>query len=550
MKYFTDPKRCDPSSDTPFRGLIRVHLWASVVSLGLVALAQAQQNVTQDGRLLDNNPSVGSGGINEPLPNSNVSRSSDVLTRNVAGLGYFHDRVPYRANDELRLNLPSDSLFSFQAQSAPTNGDPTVPLRLQRNASVRTFNPAGASAGAGTPAWDGFVRIEDLRSPDSAAQQYSRGQAPTLAPPVPDRLAAPLQLQPAPVGTEASEATLLWASQGELTPPDPLRVRDAQQPDVLGLGLGSAPSSRAASSIAPARALGSALLWQMQPERLSGAQADMDRRVQQIESAIFQPLSSSSEPELSDEVHSALLRQRQDLLDLTPLPSTRRSGAEPADPGPVVPPTEESPLVFTPAPKPESDAESQEPPSPSAPLEQLIENLSTPLPEVESFAGKSQTRVNRLLREAEVHLATGRYFDAEGSFKTVLTLNPRHVMAQVGVMHARLGAGLFRSAAADLRRLFEEHPDLMAARYDERLMPDARRLKWAQRELEKMVEATNTVEAPLMLAYVHYQLQQTPGVAGALQRAQQRDARDPLVALLRRVWIKDDPTSSAPEKQP
>ncbi|HEX7009378.1 MAG TPA: hypothetical protein VF184_05320, partial [Phycisphaeraceae bacterium] len=176
-------------------------------------------------------------------------------------------------------------------------------------------------------------------------------------------------------------------------------------------------------------------------------------------------------------------------------------------------------------------------------LEDLMSRLDYDLPPMQTLAGASDTRFNELMRQAESELAASNYLAAEQFYRRAILEQPDRPLAQVGLIHAQLGAGMVRSAAFNLRRLFEEHPELIAARYEAHLLPSASRMQWIQGELQRMMSGTmdSPADPALMLAYVGYQAGSRPLVRYGLATAQARSPRDPLLPLLRRIWLEESP---------
>ncbi len=179
--------------------------------------------------------------------------------------------------------------------------------------------------------------------------------------------------------------------------------------------------------------------------------------------------------------------------------------------------------------------------SPDNPLGALLNDLNYDLPRLESFAGQRQERVNETLKQAEAQLAAGKYFDAESSFQQVLTDAPNKPLARTGLIHSQLGGGMIRSAAFNMRQLFADHPELIAMKYDARLLPPAKRLTWLQGQLQQMIgRGDHTGEPGIMLAYLGYQTNTPLLVSFGLDVAQARAPRDELVPVLRRIWLDRD----------
>lgn len=182
-------------------------------------------------------------------------------------------------------------------------------------------------------------------------------------------------------------------------------------------------------------------------------------------------------------------------------------------------------------------------------LQDLEEMLSQDLPIVTSLAGNRDDEINNHLRDAENALAEGRYFDAERLYNRVLLVRPDYPLGRAGLVHAQLGAGLIRSAALNLRSLFAQHPELIGTRYSPKLLPTSERLEWARDELDGMINRTEKQEPALLLAYLGYQTGNEKLTHYGLSLAYARNPRDPIMPLLRKIWIdQDDATGSQAEQ--
>ena len=154
--------------------------------------------------------------------------------------------------------------------------------------------------------------------------------------------------------------------------------------------------------------------------------------------------------------------------------------------------------------------------------------------------------INKLLREAEANIAAGRYFDAEKNYQHALQLNPNQPLTRVGLIHAQFGAGLYRTAALNLRSLFESHPELIVVRYESNLLPGTDRLEMAKIELERILDMANRPDTAFLLAYLGYQTGDAALTAHALDLAEAntKNANDPFVLVLRRIWLEQSQTTS------
>lgn len=182
----------------------------------------------------------------------------------------------------------------------------------------------------------------------------------------------------------------------------------------------------------------------------------------------------------------------------------------------------------TPLPKPEE----------SGKLAELMAALDYDLPRVQTLAGDRENRLNTLMTRGEQELAAGKFLAAETVYRQILRESGNNPLAKAGLIHSQLGAGMFRSAAFNMRSLFSEHPELIALRYDAKLLPSAERLTALQRELQGMINDENYAAEPgLVLAYLGYQLEAEPLVTYGLAVAESRAPRDPLMPILRQIWL-------------
>ena len=184
-------------------------------------------------------------------------------------------------------------------------------------------------------------------------------------------------------------------------------------------------------------------------------------------------------------------------------------------------------------------------------LQALLDSLSTDLPRVESLAGDTKDLTNDLMKMAEKKLADGKYFDAEALYRQAARNNPDNPLASVGLIHAQMGAGLIRTSSLNLHRLFEKHPELINVRYEAEVLPPAERLQWLQGELQRMIDSKQYNGEPgLMLAYLGHQTGSRELIRYGLAIADARAPRDPLLAVLRGVWLHDEDAPKQIKKQP
>lgn len=172
-------------------------------------------------------------------------------------------------------------------------------------------------------------------------------------------------------------------------------------------------------------------------------------------------------------------------------------------------------------------------------LGKLLNDLAYDLPRVETLAGQDPNRINKLLSRGEQEIKAERYIMAENIYRQVLREKGKDPLAQAGLVHSQMGAGMIRSAAFNLRDLFAAHPELIALKYEDNLLPQTDRLRWLQNRLQKMIgEDIHGADPGLILAYLGYQLEAKPLIEFGLNVAESEAPRDPLMPVLRKIWIE------------
>lgn len=173
-------------------------------------------------------------------------------------------------------------------------------------------------------------------------------------------------------------------------------------------------------------------------------------------------------------------------------------------------------------------------------LGKLLKDLTYDLPRVRTLAGEDTNRINKLLSRGEQELKAERYMVAETIYRQILREKGKDPLAKAGLIHSQMGAGMIRSAALNLRGLFANHPELIALRYESNLMPATDRLRWLQNRLQKMIgEDIHGADPGLVLAYLGYQLKAKPLIEFGLNVAESEAPRDPLMPVVRKIWLKE-----------
>ena len=559
----------------------------TLTPLGLAPCGLAQQQVGSNGRALDANQQVGSGGVNQLENQVDYQARNNLITGNVAGGFRFQGGIDYTAPGAFRGRLGSDDLFRFRAESLPSS-TATVNLPASaryRGANVSVYNnfttvPQGNAYDQTNPSFvvpqGGDFRVnQDTFSPNQTLNLSSdpRFQPGSQQREPADTLGVVIQQDGTALSVSADPLTgvrqervdtrrsLGLTPEGSLADPqgqtlDPAEAEGTDRPEsqerfertgsqvegrVTPQAAGSGrqfiqgPADNAelvrrhaadpSGRVAPGLVLG-----QLAGRRANDAPRTAEQRVATIERSIFgnrgtrpqTPEAGTDTPNQPEDAYQALLdtirqqaeerqagggsnpgreagfdprpawmqamddpteqqlseaeERRQAILD------RMRSGeAEPDDPFGVG-------GVDTAV---DNDANDEAKQEADAALSRLMNDLTYEV-RLDTLAANREGQVNELFEQAEEQMAAGKYLDAERSYRLVIVQAPDNPLAQVGLIHAQLGSGLIRSAAFNLRKLFEEHPELIATRYGEKILPPSERLEWLRSELQRMVDASSS----------------------------------------------------------
>lgn len=570
---------------------------STLVSIALIAACAApglaQQRAGSDGRALDANPQVGARTNSQIGPSPLDYRLRNTLVTGNAGAGQsLQIEAPYRSEFEFGDRLGSDDLFQFQRdsiQSAPARlnapragavnlGGGTAVFRSYTNAppvitgalSPERLAPIGGSYGysqlEGSTLLTDANRYTQVAPADALPQLPGRVLEVTADPllglrqrAIPrdyplDRLApttAPRPRDFTPTGEEPADSRANF----RVEPPRyvPLLAAPALSP-IEGQSL-LAPDQ-------PATQLGmTAILGRQMQGRLGAERADrldpvVEQRLQRVgenllnRAAIAQQsqtpspytdlLTAVQDPRAAQEQAEANRGERPTMtfeLEEQQLRQAEEQRAEALRRAYGLP-VEEDKAADSAAPVPGATPEDGPALPEDSSLSELIDRLNYELPPLQSLAGDSDSRAAAQMKQAEQHLQQEEYFEAERLYRQALQTSG-DPLAQVGLVHAQLGAGLIRSAALNLRQLFEQHPEVIAARYSKNLLPPEDRLNWVRGELESMLTGDAAAEAAIMLAYLGYQVDSRQLVRYGLATAEARAPRDPLLPVLRSIWLDD-----------
>jgi hypothetical protein len=526
---------------------------------GLTASAQAQAG--GGGRLLERDlrqPGTGAPGGLTPRKSllDEVRLRNALVTGNVGGLRSFRGNVGYTAPDDFRGQLASDSTFTFRRDSASASSLRGVnSLRYQTTFStgnqvnpdslVSRIGATGAAAATAAPGTsDTFSRQRAFKTPTGALRSSAT-------------FTANESLTPALVGYTRGEDGVSKVTASSL-----LGVRKTRQEEIKPAVPGM-PSLLKSALPKPSDSINTNLQENLQPTSRLTAYDNLRDRMKKADEEKAKERATAAKSEESGEKSTDIARGVDAQLEslrkrLIPDSSRLRDekgrsiGARESAAAAEVetPPAE----VFR------KDGEDKKPRVTPLTKEEL---------EAIDLIRRSRAQANTFIDPVTgkrdffaEHIATGekllgeeRYFDAEERFALALSIKPGDVNAQAARIHAQMGAGLYLSAAFNLRNLLAANPEVAAIRFTGATVPNPDRLASLAADLRgKIAVADARKEDPLssdglMLAYIGHQVDNKELVRegldvmkrGTRSKAEQASVtadQSALVDLLEKVWME------------
>ena len=544
---------------------------------GLTASAHAQAG--GGGRVLERDlrqPGTGAPGGLTPRKSllDEVRLRNALVTGNVGGLRSFRGSVGYTAPDDFRGGLASDSTYTFRRDSASGSSLRGVSgLRYQTTfATGNQVNPdslvsrmgaTGAAAATAAPGTsDTFSRQRAFKTPTGALRSSAT-------------FTANESLTPALVGYTRGEDGVSKVTASSL-----LGVRKTRQeenkPAVPGMPNlaaprgteetarpGITPESLVKSALPkPSESINTNLQENLQPASRLTAYDNLRDRMKKADEEKAKERATAAKSEESGEKGTDVARGVDAQLEslrkrLIPDSSRLRDdkgrsiGARDAQSTDAdAKPTETA----------AKDGEDKKPRVTPLTKEEL---------EAIDLIRRSRAQANTFIDPATgkrdffaEHMATGekllgeeRYFDAEERFALALSIKPGDVNAQAARIHAQMGAGLYLSAAFNLRTLLTASPEVAAIRFTGATVPNPDRLASLAADLRgKIAVADARKEDPLssdglMLAYIGHQVDNKElvregldvmkrGTRSKAEQASMTADQSALVELLQRVWME------------
>lgn len=487
----------------------RIHpgfLWAATV---IASLAAGQIRLNQDGRLLDANPQLGSGGYNAPI----ARPVSPLLTGNLLASGNarfgssLRIHSPIAAPTAFRATLGSSRLSGFLRDSFSVADAPRSRLGLSAapffdpTSNVVTSGPlntvpAGPALGpltqrSGLPGLLSYgtplrtrVRPEPLARPEQPGQPQSallRSSLFGVRPQVPE----PLSLEPGrPESLPTLEQFTRKSAALENRPP---RLRAGLVP--LGPDLRPTERETAGQSEATAGLQNPSLT---NPLLLGpGQTTGQTLRLPEPPAVAARPQAGAGERmPVSAKLIESMLPGQDVFTDL-------RLAATLAE-DPRADWFEELKRLAKQAGATERMQQLEQ-----LDAQQYVQRvLSEP---IRTFAGKAATAINDLLLRAEGLMAVGQYYDAARNYERAAGLDPTNPLPWIGRAHALLAAGEYLSAAVSLTRGLKRFPDLARFHLDlKALMGGGEVVDIRRAEIMRLLKQREDYRLRFLLGYLEY----------------------------------------------
>lgn len=530
---------------------VRWALLAAVGGLPLVAggIAHAQIRVGQDGKALDANPQVGSGGYNSGyIPPDFMNMGNRTVTGNVTGGREFRGFVPYTDPREFRgptAGLGTDRFIARSSgvpmanQPAPMPGGQAQPFygralaapapqgfEQQRIAGVYTPAPQASSRDTqygGGPISNQIIAVPmssnlflpgpiDPRtnqptvvtaSPLMGVRQWDMSQLQQpgvlsqFAGARPSNFMDRLKLDPAAINAMREE---LVRSMGGSSSPAPQAQRpDTEppapgQPSAQGRNLAQplpqpfdAPQTPTMTGAAiDASITGGPLVAQNRIDQAVGAR--LTNVPPAAVSTQYAELQKRLERYYTERFQTDEDRYREFLKQLRAREAAEKAQKQPDVP--IVPPD------LTPATPATVDFGL---PDYARMSREIVDSIRgardvgnvpvvvKPKPmQIQSLAeGVKPGPLANALKGAEDLMKQGNYLDAVDRYSLAEAIAPRNMLGTLGKAHAELGAGYYRRAAMSLRHALATDPTLMMGQYDVRAMIGVRRLETVVGDLKE-----------------------------------------------------------------
>lgn len=564
--------------------------WILAAAVGLCAPAWGQYATNNDGRALDANNRVGSGGYNQGGgPTGPLVTPNQIVTGNVTGGREFRGFAATPEKTEFRGVTGGGVADRFiRDSSGAPYGNSAANNMLQPRPFYGESRAAPPPPGyALDPVHGTYVPVAqprnttvagDSRINDSFNDNFS---TPQIVLPKPGEMVLPGPVDPTAGLTTASPVygVRTWKPGetptnptfdamrpgGQLSAADSQRVKQmrqelqssAQTTDNQSQPLNAMenPNNAALGESTGGSSLNSGALGGdistdqgYRNRLLLPTAAQQSSQVAELQKRLNQ---SRGTPTMSDEEaarqFNAQMRQRNNPDNQT---APGPAGRAPV-PGAMPPPANPQPKDNTPEQKTAAPRRSERPVHPGvqrarnaqlgesyrAATQQSSQSL-TPLT-VKSLAdGVRAEGLRNTLLKAEALMKDGKYTSALDQYELAERAAPNNPMLRLGRANAELGAAYYALALKHLAEAFSQEPALLMGQYDLKSMLGEDRLNYVVRDLKETAKNEPTVATPLvLLAYISYNTGAERMAGAYLEAAEQRSgAPTALIRLLKQNW--------------
>ena len=543
--------------------------------------ARGQVGPMGDGRALDSNYRIGSGGYNAVRGGFGRVNSQLYITGQVTGLRRFRAEVPYVAANELRLDLPSAVLSDFRRASMGLPqvlaGSPYLAAPYFEP-SQTVFNIRGIAAGLTVPGSSQPLTA----TPSPALVQRLHGEVTSEYKPVvgprSGRALSPEPLIPlAPTGRAApivSPAETMVTRPGAAAPFAVLRQEDRrrllrelydlavreqeeveQAPGQVDAHVEARVETQIEAEVGRTSLSVPEAVERAEPSRRAEAEAEATRRTG-VEPATGGERRALVRPPVAvpgpnQDVYLDLLlrlRERQ-------LAERGEGGTSPLWTPRLLPRAGTGGFSRPRAPAPPPIDESDEEEGELVYFEPITEVLV-----IHGLAGVSPDLFNKHMGQAEKKLKAGKFYDAAGEYRFAMTVSPSNPLARMGLCLALFGAGEPLSAAIHLRRALQLLPPMMGTRLDLPAMLDekiiAAQVKRLDKRLKEREEAAPDLQVrtepglAFLSAFIHHNLGQSAEAKEAARALQAAGGDDKLMQAYATFVLTGDRPDRKPSTAP
>ncbi len=160
---------------------------------------------------------------------------------------------------------------------------------------------------------------------------------------------------------------------------------------------------------------------------------------------------------------------------------------------------------------------------------------------ISSLVGQAPGEFNREMAAGQAALKKGKFIRAMDAYQGAMMLSPVNQLAIIGRAHAELAAGLYDTAAYDLKFVFRRHPELTAVRYNLKGLLPAITLTAVKKDLTQLVGEKSKTGA-FLSAYLDYQTGNKAGLKKVLREWASWHNGGLWPAVLTQAWLRHPKT--------